>query len=54
MAFCARSDMRRPSIEYPARPFRSIFAAMGDLSQWTGVGWYQDDITDRAGRLVYP
>jgi hypothetical protein len=53
MAFCARKNMRRPSIEYPARPFGSMIAA-GDLSLWTSLDRRQHDITNRAGQLVYP
>jgi hypothetical protein len=54
MAFCARKNVRRPSIEYPARLFGSMIAVAGDLSPWTSLGRYQHDVTNRAVQLVYP
>jgi hypothetical protein len=54
MAFCARKNMRRPSIEYPARLFGSMIAAAGELSPWMSLGRYQHDVTNRAVQLVYP
>jgi hypothetical protein len=39
----ARRNMRRPSIDYPLHPFRSIIDGSDNLSLWTGICRRHDD-----------